>query len=237
MCGIGIKECIENKVFHGCKVSNRNPKMMKFIHETINGIDIINVDETIRAVDNAAAFLKKVCADGGKILLVAPQKVSKEYIRELAKSLTLPYVTEKWIAGNLTNFVTIRKTVKRLEKSADKSAYADFLSKKEIKTAAEQFAKSSKFLEGVFDMYRLPAAVIIINVKENIIAVKEAITRGISIIGIGDTNSNPTGINYFIPANTSSLKSISLLMDNMADSIREGQEEYKKRYSISTENN
>lgn len=237
MCGVSVEECIENKVFQGCRVNNRNPKMMKFIRKTINGIDIINIDETIHAIDNAAAFLKKTCADGGKVLFVAPQKVSKEYIKGLAKSLSLPYVTEKWIAGILTNFVTIRKTIKRLEKSADKSAYADFLSKKEIKTAAEQFAKSSKFLEGVFDMYRLPAAVIIINVKENIIAVREAITRGIVIIGIGDTNSNPTDINYFIPANTSSLKSISLVMDNIANSMREGQDEYKKRYSISTDNN
>ena len=233
MCGVSVEECIENKVFHGCRVSNRNPKMMKFMRKNVNGIDIIDVEKTIQSVDNAAAFLKKVCADGGKILFVAPQKVSKEYVKELAKSLSLPYVTEKWVAGNLTNFVTIRKTVKRLEKSADKSAYAEFLSKKELKTAAEQFAKSSKFLEGVFDMYRLPAAVVIVNVKENIIAVKEAITRGIAIVGIGDTNSNPTGIDYFIPANTSSLKSISLIMDNMASSIREGQDEYKKRYSIS----
>ena len=233
MCAVNIEECIENKVFHGCKRSHRNPKMMKFIRETVNGIDIINLDETISAIDNAAAFLEKTCADGGKILFVAPQKVSKEYVKELAKSLSLPYVTEKWVAGNLTNFVTIRKTVKRLEKSADKSAYAEFLSKKEIRTAAEQFAKSSKFLEGVFDMYRLPAAVVIVNVKENIIAVKEAITRGIATVGIGDTNSNPTGIKYFIPANTSSLKSISLIMDNMASSIRKGQDDYKKRYSIS----
>lgn len=227
---VSVKQCFEKKVYYGHLSRFWNPKMAKYIYVKKSGIDIIDVNKTITAIEKASAFLKDVILSGNKVLFVAPQKVFKKYIEDLAgKQLSMPYVSEKWFGGVLTNFVTIRKTIKQidiLQNVINNNNHS--LTKKEIERKKREYNSKKKILEGILDMYKIPAAIIVVNVKYNSKAVHEAKLRGIPIIGLVDTNSDPSGIDYVIPANDESLDSVKLILDELGRVILEAKSSYSK---------
>ncbi|MFB6319789.1 30S ribosomal protein S2 [Saccharicrinis sp. FJH54] len=206
-----------------------NPAMAPYIFMERNGIHIIDLHKTVAKVDEAANALKQIAKSGRKILFVATKKQAKDIIADKVSAVNMPYVTERWAGGMLTNFPTIRKAVKKMT-SIDKMSTDgtfDTLSKREKLQITRQRAKLDKILGSIADMTRLPAALFVVDVMKEHIAVKEAIRLGIPVFGIVDTNSNPSNIDFVIPANDDASKSIELIIDIMSQAIAEGLQERK----------
>jgi small subunit ribosomal protein S2 len=203
--------------------------MEPYIFMEKNGIHIIDLQKTIVKIDEAAAAIKQIAKSGRKILFVATKKQAKELVAEQVKSVGMPYVTERWPGGMLTNFPTIRKAVKKMM-SIDKLAKDpswDNLSKREKLQIGRQRAKLEKILGSIADLTRLPAALFIVDVMKEKIAVREARRLGIPVFAIVDTNSNPEGIDFVIPANDDASQSIKLIVGAMVEAVREGLNERK----------
>lgn len=203
--------------------------MEPYIFMEKNGIHIIDLQKTSVKIDEAAAAMKQIAKSGRKILFVATKKQAKELVSDLVKSIGMPYVTERWPGGMLTNFPTIRKAVKKMI-SIDrlmKDTSWDNLSKREKLQITRQRAKLEKVLGSISDLTRLPAALFIVDVMKEKIAVREAQRLGIKIFAIVDTNSNPDGIDFVIPANDDASQSIKLIVGAMVEAIREGLNERK----------
>jgi len=206
-----------------------NPNMAPFIFMEKNGIHIIDLQKTIVKIDEAALAIKQIAKSGRKILFVATKKQAKDIVSELVSGVNMPYVTERWPGGMLTNFPTIRKAVKKMI-SIDKMARDgswDNLSKREKLQISRQRAKLEKMLGSIADLTRLPAALFIVDVLKEKIAVREAQRLGIPVFAMVDTNSEPEGIDFVIPANDDASQSIELIVKVMADAIREGLSERK----------
>lgn len=206
-----------------------NPAMAPYIFMERNGIHIIDLNKTVEAVDEAAEVLKKMARDGKKILFVGTKKQIKEVVEEKVKAVGMPYVIERWPGGMLTNFPTIRKAVKKMatiDKLTSDGTYAN-LSKRETLQIARQRAKLEKNLGSIADLSRLPAALFVIDVLKENIAVREANRLGIPVFGIVDTNSDPSEIDYVIPANDDATKSVEAILDVCCAAIAEGLEERK----------
>jgi small subunit ribosomal protein S2 len=203
--------------------------MEPYIFMEKNGIHIIDLQKTVVKIDEAAAALKQIAKSGRKILFVATKKQAKELVAEQVKSVGMPYVTERWPGGMLTNFPTIRKAVKRMisiDKMMKDSSW-DNLSKREKLQITRQRAKLEKMLGSIADLTRLPAALFIVDVMKEKIAVREAQRLGIPVFAIVDTNSNPDDIDFVIPANDDASQSIKLIVGAMTDAVKEGLEERK----------
>ncbi len=206
-----------------------NPNMEPYIFMEKNGIHIIDLQKTIVKIDEAAAALKQIAKSGRKVLFVATKKQAKELVAEQVKNVGMPYVTERWPGGMLTNFPTIRKAVKRMnsiDKMMKDSSWEN-LSKREKLQITRQRAKLEKLLGSIADLTRLPAALFIVDVMKEKIAVREAHRLGIPIFAIVDTNSNPEGIDFVIPANDDASQSIKLIIGTMTDAVHEGLNERK----------
>jgi len=206
-----------------------NPNMEPYIFMEKNGIHIIDLQKTIVKIDEAAAAIKQIAKSGRKILFVATKKQAKDLVSELVTSVGMPYVTERWPGGMLTNFPTIRKAVKKMV-SIDrlaKDAAWDNLSKREKLQITRQHAKLEKMLGSISDLSRLPAALFIVDVMKERIAVREAQRLGIPVFAMVDTNSNPDDVDFVIPANDDASQSIKLIVGIMTDAIREGLNERK----------
>ncbi len=206
-----------------------NPNMEPYIFMEKNGIHIIDLQKTIVKIDEAAAALKQIAKSGRKILFVATKKQAKELVSEQVKSVGMPYVTERWPGGMLTNFPTIRKAVKKMisiDKMAKDPAW-DNLSKREKLQIGRQRAKLEKMLGSIADLSRLPAALFIVDVMKEKIAVREAQRLGIPVYAVVDTNSNPNGIDFVIPANDDASQSIKLIVGAMVEAVAEGLNERK----------
>ncbi len=206
-----------------------NPHMAPYIFMEKNGIHIIDLHKTIAKIDEAANGLKQIAKSGRKILFVATKKQAKEIVDERIKQINMPYVTERWMGGMLTNFPTIRKAIKKMN-SIDKMATDgtfENISKREKLQITRQRTKLDKMLGSIADMSRLPSAMFIIDVTKEHIAVKEAKRLNIPLFAMVDTNSNPNDIDFPIPANDDASKSISLIVDIMASAIEEGLAERK----------
>jgi small subunit ribosomal protein S2 len=202
-----------------------NPKMKKFIFMERNGIHIIDLKKTITCLNEAREAIRKIVAEGGSVLLVGTKKQAKDIIKLEADRCGMPYVTERWLGGTLTNFVTVKKSVKRLknlEKKATDGTY-DKVTKKEILTIEREKEKLEKVLGGIRDMNHLPSALFIVDSKKESIAVKEAKRLNITTFALNDTNADPDFVDYPIPCNDDAFKSISLLTRAFADAIIEGQ--------------
>jgi small subunit ribosomal protein S2 len=211
-----------------------NPNMEPYIFMEKNGIHIIDLQKTIVKIDEAAAAIKQIAKSGRKILFVATKKQAKDLVAELVTSVGMPYVTERWPGGMLTNFPTIRKAVKKMV-SIDrlaKDAAWDNLSKREKLQITRQHAKLEKMLGSISDLSRLPAALFIVDVMKEKIAVREAQRLGIPVFAMVDTNSNPDDIDFVIPANDDASQSIKLIVGVMTDAIREGLSERKVEKDI-----
>ena len=206
-----------------------NPAMSPYIFMERNGIHIIYLYKTIAKIDEAAAALRQIAKSGKKILFVATKKQAKQVVADRALEISMPYVTERWAGGMLTNFPTIRKAIKKMS-SIDKMTTEgtfDNLSKREKLQIARQRAKLEKTLGSIVDLTRLPSALFVVDVMKEQIAVKEAIRLGIPVFGIVDTNSNPDNIDFVIPANDDATKSIDIILSALVAAIKEGLEERK----------
>jgi len=206
-----------------------NPAMAPFIFMERNDIHIIDLHKTVVKVDEAAAALKQIAKSGRKVLFVATKKQAKDVVAERAKQVAMPYITERWAGGMLTNFPTIRKAVKKMttiDKMTTDGTF-DNISKREKLQIARQREKLEKNLGSIADLTRLPSALFVIDVMKEHIAVKEAQRLGIPVFGIVDTNSNPNGIDFVIPANDDATKSVDVILGAMVEAMLEGLEERK----------
>lgn len=206
-----------------------NPNMAPYIYMEKNGIHIIDLQKTIVKVDEAADAIKQIAKSGRKILFVATKKQAKDIVAELVGGVNMPYVTERWPGGMLTNFPTIRKAVKKMisiDKMSREGSW-DVLSKREKLQISRQRAKLEKMLGSIADLTRLPAALFVVDVLKEKIAVREAKRLGIPVFAMVDTNSEPEGIDFVIPANDDASQSISLIVGTMAEAIKEGLSERK----------
>ncbi len=206
-----------------------NPAMAPYIFMERNGIHIIDLYKTIAKSEEAAAALKQIAKSGKKILFVATKKQAKAVVEEKAKSINMPYVIERWPGGMLTNFPTIRKAVKKMSNidRMMKDGTFDTLSKREKLQVTRQRAKLEKMLGSIQDLTRLPSALFVVDVMKERIAVKEANRLGIPVFGIVDTNSDPSEVDFVIPANDDASKAIDLILGYICDAIKEGLEERK----------
>ncbi|MGI6242079.1 MAG: 30S ribosomal protein S2 [Prevotella sp.] len=206
-----------------------NPAMAPYIFMERNGIHIIDLNKTVAKIDEAAEALKNLAKSGKKILFVATKKQTKDIIADKVGSVNMPYVTERWAGGTLTNFPTIRKAVKKMTNIDRLMADGTFsnLSKREILQINRQRAKLEKNLGSIADLTRLPSALFVVDVMKEHIAVREANRLGIPVFGIVDTNSNPRNIDYVIPANDDAKDSVEVILTAVCAAIAEGLEERK----------
>ncbi|MFN3942185.1 MAG: 30S ribosomal protein S2 [Flavobacterium sp.] len=221
---IDVKELLEAGVHFGHMTRKWDPNMAPYIYMERNGIHIINLYKTAAKLEEATEALKKIAASGRKVLFVATKKQAKDIVAEKAQACNMPYITERWPGGMLTNFVTIRKAIKKMA-SIDrmkKDGTFDTLSKKEKLQIDRLRAKLEKNLGSIADMSRLPAALFVVDVKAEHIAVKEAIKLNIPIFAMVDTNSDPRTIDYVIPANDDASKSIEKILSIVSAGIVEG---------------
>ena len=206
-----------------------NPAMAPYIFMERNGIHIIDLHKTVAKIDEAADALKQIAKSGKKVLFVATKKQAKDIIAEKATSVNMPYVTERWPGGMLTNFPTIRKAVKKManiDKLMQDGTFSN-LSKRELLQVTRQRAKLEKNLGSIADLTRLPSALFVVDVLKEQIAVREANRLGIPVFGIVDTNSNPNNIDFVIPANDDAKDSVEVILDACCSAIAEGIEERK----------
>ncbi|MBR1426658.1 MAG: 30S ribosomal protein S2 [Paludibacteraceae bacterium] len=206
-----------------------NPAMAPYIYMERNGIHIIDLNKTAVKIDEAAEAMKNIARSGRKILFVGTKKQAQEIIAAKAQEVGMPYITERWAGGMLTNFPTIRKAVKKMsviDKMMTDGTF-DNISKREKLQITRQREKLEKNLGSIADLNRLPSALFVVDVMKEHIAVAEANRLGIPVFGIVDTNSNPNDIDYVIPANDDATKSIEVILNAVCDAVKEGIEERK----------
>lgn len=229
MSKVTFEQLLDAGVHFGHLKRKWNPAMAPYIFMEKNGIHIIDLQKTIVKLDEASGALKSIAKSGRKILFVATKKQAKDIVAEKVKGVNMPFVTERWPGGMLTNFPTIRKAVKKMA-SIDKMSTDgtfDNLSKREKLQVSRQRAKLEKNLGSIADLTRLPAALFVVDVIKEHIAVKEARRLSIPVFAIVDTNSNPNIIDFPIPANDDASKSIALIIDVVTQAIEEGLQERK----------
>lgn len=229
MLKTNLEELLDAGVHFGHLKRKWNPNMAPYIFMEKNSIHIIDLEKTLVKLDEASAAVKQIAKSGRKVLFVATKKQAKEIIADRVKKINMPYVTERWPGGMLTNFPTIRKAVKKMatiDKMATDGTFAN-MSKREKLQITRQRAKLEKNLGSIADMVRLPAALFVVDVLKENIAVREAKRLNIPVFAMVDTNSDPSIIDFPIPANDDASKSISLIINYICTAIQEGMEERK----------
>ena len=219
-----VKDLLSAGVHFGHLTRKWNPNMAPYIYMERNGIHIISLYKTVAKIEEASEALSKIAASGRKILFVATKKQAKDIVSNSAQKVKMPYITERWPGGMLTNCVTIRKAIKKMQ-SIDKmkeNGTFETLSKRERLQVDRQRAKLEKDFGSVADMNRLPAALFIVDIKRENIAVDEAIKLGIPTFGIVDTNSDPRRVDYAIPANDDASRSIAAVMEFVTEGVKGG---------------
>ena len=221
---IEVKELLDAGVHFGHLTRKWNPNMAPFIYMERNGIHIINLYKTVAKIEEASEALKKIAASGRKILFVATKKQAKEIVADSASKVNMPYITERWPGGMLTNFVTIRKAVKKMAAidRMKKDGTFNTLSKKERLQVGRLREKLEKNLGSISDMTRLPGALFVVDIIREHIAIKEAQKLNIPIFAMVDTNSDPREVEYVIPSNDDASKSITKILENITPAIQEG---------------
>jgi small subunit ribosomal protein S2 len=231
MANLEYKDLLDAGVHFGHLTRKWNPKMAPYIFMERNGIHIIDLNKTMASLDVAVEAIKKIVRSGRKIMFVATKKQAKEVVAEEAKRLKMPFVTERWLGGMLTNFVTIRKSVKKLssiDKMTKDEALFKSLAKRERLMKEREKEKLNKVLGGIADQSRLPAALFIVDIKREHIAIKEAQRLNIPVFAMVDTNSDPTLVDFAIPANDDAYKSIALITHTIGKAIEEALQERKR---------
>ncbi len=225
MKDITLLELLKSGAHFGHTTSRWNPKMKPYIFTVRNNIHILDLEKTKKALQKAAKFAEGVTAKGGTILFVGTKRQSKDIIKKTAASCNMPYVNVRWLGGTFTNFRTIQKTIRKLEKLESLKATGELetrYTKKERLMIDREIEKMKKLFEGIQNMKKLPDAIFVTDVKHDDIAVKEARKSKIKIIGLVDTNSNPEGLDFPIPCNDDATKAIELMCSAMAEAVNEG---------------
>lgn len=226
MAIISMKQLLEAGVHFGHQTRRWNPKMAPYIFTERNGIYIIDLQKTVRKVDEAYQFVRNTVAEGGTLLFVGTKKQAQETVRQEAERCGMPYVNQRWLGGMLTNFQTIRSRIERLQQLENMETDGSFylLPKKEVLQLRKEKERLERFLGGIRTMKRLPDAVFVIDPRKEKIAVAEARKLGIPIIGIVDTNCDPDEVDLVIPGNDDAIRAVRLLTSKMADAVIEAQE-------------
>jgi len=229
MSKTSFQELLDAGVHFGHLKRKWNPNMAPYIFMERNGIHIIDLQKTVEKLEDAAAALRQIAKSGRKILFVATKKQAKDIVAERVNKMNMPYVTERWPGGMLTNFPTIRKAVKKMSAIDNMATDGTFatLSKREKLQITRQRAKLEKNLGSIADLTRLPAALFIVDISKEYIAVREATRLNIPVFAMVDTNSDPNQVEFPIPANDDASKSISLVVNVICESIEEGLNERK----------
>ncbi|MBI5205508.1 MAG: 30S ribosomal protein S2 [Nitrospirae bacterium] len=225
-----MKELLEAGVHFGHQVKRWNPKMKKYIFGERNGIYIIDLQKTMKGLEDAYNFVKNTAAKGGNVLFIGTKKQAQDAIYEESKRAGAFFVNQRWLGGMLTNFLTIKKSIERLKQieTMKTDGTYDLLPKKEVSALEKERGKLEKILSGIKDMNSLPAAVFIIDPKKERIAVAEARKLSIPIVGVVDTNCDPDEIDHVIPGNDDAIRAIKLLAGKMAEAILSGRETLNK---------
>lgn len=226
MAVISMKQLLEAGVHFGHQTRRWNPKMKKYIFTERNGIYIIDLQKTVKKVEEAYNFMKSIAEEGGTVLFVGTKKQAQEAIKEEAERAGQFYINQRWLGGTLTNYKTINKRVKRIaeiEKMEEDGTF-DVLPKKEVVELKKEYDRLIKFLGGIRDMKSMPSAIFVVDPRKERNAIAEAKKLHIPIVGIVDTNCDPDEIDYVIPANDDAIRAVKLLTGKMADAILEAKQ-------------
>lgn len=223
---VSMKQLLEAGVHFGHQTRRWNPKMKEYIFTERNGIYIIDLQKTVKKMEEAYNFVKELAAEGGKILFVGTKKQAQDSLKEEAIRCGMFYVNQRWLGGMLTNFSTIRKRVNRLHEleQMEEDGIFEVLPKKEVLTLKREQARLEKYLGGIKDMTELPQALFVVDPRKERIAVSEARKLGIPIIAIVDTNCDPDEIDYVIPGNDDAIRAVKLLTEKITDAVIEGRQ-------------
>ncbi len=223
---VSMKQLLEAGVHFGHQTRRWNPKMAQYIFSERNGIYIIDLQKTVKKLEEAYLFVRDVAADGSDVLFVGTKKQAQDSVKEEAIRCGMPYVNARWLGGMLTNFNTIKRRIKRLEqlKKMEADGTFDLLPKKEVIKLKLEIEKLEKFMGGIVNMKKQPAAMFIVDPRKERIAVQEAHKLGIPIVAIVDTNCDPDEIDYVIPGNDDAIRAVRLIAGAMADAVIEGRQ-------------
>ncbi|MDQ0202636.1 30S ribosomal protein S2 [Pectinatus haikarae] len=226
MAVISMKQLLEAGVHFGHQTRRWNPKMSKYIFTERNGIYIIDLQKTVRKVDEAYNFIRSVAEEGKSVLFVGTKKQAQESVKEQAEKADMYYVNERWLGGMMTNFGTIRKSINRLKEleAMEEDGTFEVLTKKEVQMLRREKEKLERALGGIKEMDKLPGALFVIDPRKERIAVAEARKLDIPIVAIVDTNCDPDEIDYVIPGNDDAIRAVKLLTGCMADAVLEGRQ-------------
>ena len=223
-----LEELLTAGVHFGHLSSRWTPKMERYIFTTRNRIHVIDLEKTLEKLKTALDYARGVAKNGGTVLFVGTKRQAKDQVKKAAQAAGMPFVTIRWLGGTFTNFKTIQKTIKKLERLQKLKVSPDFETKyikKERLLIEREIAKLENLFEGIKDMKKLPEAIFAVDINHDKIAVTEAQKTGIKVIGLVDTNSDPEGIDYAIPSNDDSIKAITLMADAVAAAVNEGKSE------------
>ena len=223
---ISMKQLLEAGVHFGHQTRRWNPKMGEYIFTERNGIYIIDLQKTVKKLEDAYMFVRQIAEDGGDILFVGTKKQAMDSVKEEAERCGMPFVNARWLGGMLTNFTTIKLRIRRLAqlKAMEENGTFDLLPKKEVAKLKLQIEKLEKFLGGITEMKKMPAAMFIVDPRKERIAVAEAKKLGIPIVAIVDTNCDPDEVDYVIPGNDDAIRAVKLIAGAMADAVIEGRQ-------------
>ena len=226
MSVISMKQLLEAGVHFGHQTRRWNPKMAEYIFTERNGIYIIDLQKTVKKLEEAYMFIREIAADGGEVLFIGTKKQAQDSVKEEAIRCGMPYVNARWLGGMLTNFTTIRRRIARLKqlRAMEADGTFDLLPKKEVTKLNLEIEKLEKFMGGITEMKKQPAAMFIVDPRKERIAVLEAKKLGIPIVAIVDTNCDPDEIDYVIPGNDDAIRAVKLIAGAMADAIIEGRQ-------------
>ena len=226
MSVISMKQLLEAGVHFGHQTRRWNPKMAPYIFTERNGIYIIDLQKTVKKIDEAYAFMKEVAANGKPILFVGTKKQAQAAILDEAKRCDMYYVNQRWLGGMLTNFRTIQSRIARLKEieTMSEDGTFDVLPKKEVIALKKEWDKLEKNLGGIKDMKRIPDAIFVVDPKKERICIQEAQSLGITLIGIADTNCDPDELDYVIPGNDDAIRAVKLIVSKMADAVIEAKQ-------------
>ena len=226
MSVVSMKQLLEAGVHFGHQTRRWNPKMAPYIFTERNGIYIIDLQKTVKKLEDAYMFVRKIAEDGGDILFVGTKKQAMDSVKEEAERCGMPFVNARWLGGMLTNFTTIKLRIRRLAqlKAMEENGTFDLLPKKEVAKLKLQIEKLEKFLGGITEMKKMPAAMFIVDPRKERIAVAEAKKLGIPIVAIVDTNCDPDEIDYVIPGNDDAIRAVKLIASKVADAVLESKQ-------------
>lgn len=231
MAKISLKDLLEAGVHFGHQASRWDPKMKPYLYTVRDGVHVFDLAKTKESLEKAIDFVKKTAAEGGKIVFVGCKRQAAEIIKEEAQKAGMPYVSERWLGGTITNWEEIKKRIDRLAEMKEKREKGEYkkYTKKEQILIDREISRLEKFFGGLVDLEKLPAALFVVDTKKEYTAVREANHKGIPVVAIVDSNSNPEAIDYVIPANDDAVGSVKLIVGAISEAIQKGRKTSKKK--------